>query len=127
MKKYVLVFLWIFFASCLIAQSNLSQFHKGIAYYLLEDIKLAKKHFNLYFYNKSNFQLKNGFMLLCDGKYWDATTKIKDYLGINHRSQFALVGIALSTADMKNTANISATGIIDCKGISIMARSVKGR
>jgi tetratricopeptide (TPR) repeat protein len=106
MKKSMVISLLFLLTLALYPQGKDIEFHKGITYYLLKDTELAKKHLNLYFYNNSNFQLKNGFMLLLDGKNWDATTRFQDYLGINHRSEAALVGIALSTVDMKNTATV---------------------
>lgn len=106
MKKMMIISLLFFMTAVMFPQGKEAEFHKGIVYYLLKDIDLAKKHLNLYFYSNSNFQLKNGFILLLDGKNWDATTRFQEYLGINHRSEAALVGIALSTVDMKNTATV---------------------
>ena len=106
MKKHVLVILFFLLTACLAGQTHVKFFNKGIVYYLLNDIDLAKKNMELHFLNKSEFQLHNGFMLLLQGKNWDATSVFRAYLGINHRSQIALVGIALSTVEMKNAATI---------------------
>jgi tetratricopeptide (TPR) repeat protein len=106
MKKYIFLISFFLLVPFLVLQAGELHFNRGIAYYLLDDMDLAKKQMELYFLNKSEFQLRNGFMLLLQGKSWDATTKFRDYLEINHRSQIALIGIALSTVKMKNTATI---------------------
>ena len=106
MKKYIFLILFFLLVSFLVGQAGELHFNRGITYYLLDDIAMAKKQMELYFLNKSEFQLRNGFMRLLEGKSWDATSEFRAYLGINHRSQIALVGIALSTVEMKNTATI---------------------
>lgn len=106
MKKYIFLISFFLMVSFLVGQAGELHFNKGITYYLLDDIAMAKKQMELYFLNRSEFQLRNGFMRLLQGKSWDATSEFRAYLGINHRSQIALVGIALSTVEMKNTATI---------------------
>lgn len=106
MKKVSWMILFFLISSFIVSQNNQNQFDRGIIYYLMKDTKLAREYLNLFFYQKSSFQLRNGFRLLLEAKYWNATTKFKDYLGIDHRSQIGLVGIALSTVNMKNTATI---------------------
>ncbi len=75
-------------------------FGKGIAYFLIEDQALAEKHFNLFFQESPNPTLQNGFKLLVTGENEEATQQFKSYLNVNHRSTYALVGIALSTSFM---------------------------
>lgn len=75
-------------------------FGKGIAYFLIEDQALAEKHFNLFFQESPNPTLQNGFKLLVTGENEAATDQFKSYLNVNHRSTYALVGIALSTSTM---------------------------
>ncbi len=81
-------------------------FARGLAYYLLEDAKLAQQNFNLYFNQNPNPQVKGGYTLLVAGKDWDATNKFRYYLDINHRSPIALVGIALSTEKMTESTTM---------------------
>lgn len=106
MKKVGWIVLFLLIASCLVAQNNLNQFDRGIVYYLMNDMGLAKEYLESFFHNRSSYQLRNGYDLLVQGKYWEATKAFKDFLDINHRSQIGLVGIALSTVDMKNTASV---------------------
>lgn len=75
-------------------------FNKGIAYLLIEDSALAQRHFNVYFNLNPNPTLRNGFKLLVEGNYSDATDQFKNFLDLNHRSTIALLGIALSTSTM---------------------------
>jgi tetratricopeptide (TPR) repeat protein len=67
---------------------------------LIEDRTLAERHLNLFFEEKSNPTLENGFKLLVARQNEEATQQFKDYLNFDHRSTTALVGIALSTATM---------------------------
>jgi len=106
MKRIILVLILFVFCSLLYSQGRSDNFNKGISYYLLKDIKKAKNHLSLYFKAAANPQLKSGYMLLLEGKNWEATTRFKDYLGINHRSLVGLVGISLATVDMKNTTTM---------------------
>ncbi len=100
MKRILLVLLLIVLAVQLTADRNDEYFNKGIAYILIDDASLAKKNLNQFFGNNPNPSLKNGFMLLIDGDHSEATHLFESYLGMNPRSQSALVGIALSTAEM---------------------------
>lgn len=105
--KRIIPLLILFVCCCLLySQETDINFNKGIAYYLLKDINKAKQHLGLFFKKTVRPQLKNGFMLMLDGANWEATTRFKDYLGINHRSLVGLVGISLATVNMKNTTTM---------------------
>ena len=87
-------------------RKNYEQFNKGIAYILVGDKELAVKHLGLFFNEYPDPALKGGFMNLIEANDWEVTKQFKRYLDINHRSVPALVGIALSTSDMKNSTSI---------------------
>jgi tetratricopeptide (TPR) repeat protein len=108
MKRFNLIvsILLIVFAVQAFPADAEQYFAKGLAYYLLEDTKLAQKNFNHYFNQKPNPQVKGGFTLLVAGKDWDATNKFRYYLDISHRSPIALVGIALSTVKMTDSTTM---------------------
>jgi tetratricopeptide (TPR) repeat protein len=109
MKKiiYILILcLLISLTSNLFSSNKEIEFNKAIAYYLLEDIELAKRYLGIYFKNNPNSRLKSSFNLLFANENWEATKKFKHYLESNRLSPMALVGIALSTKDMKNNTSI---------------------
>ncbi|MCP4148824.1 MAG: hypothetical protein GY757_13845, partial [bacterium] len=90
-----------------------TQFNKGIANLLLEDYLQAGKHLNAYFVQNPNPTIKNGFELLLDDDIFEAARQFNKFLNINRRSTTALVGIALSTANMKvsNTSELLVRAI----------------
>ena len=87
------------------ARANV-QFCKSITYYLIDDIPMARKYINLYFDSLPDPILKNAFSLLFRKKNWDATRQFNNYLNLKHRSNYAIVGIALATADMKDSTSM---------------------
>jgi hypothetical protein len=83
------------------------QFGKGVAYLLIGDKALAKKHWDLFFESYPDPALRGAFMgLLENSDLWQVTKQFKAYLDINHRSSAALVGIALATSGMKLSTSI---------------------
>lgn len=108
MKRFCLIIsiLLIVFTVRMYPAGAEQYFEKGLTYYLLEDMKLAGKNFNVYFNQAPNPQVKGGFTLLVAGKDWDATNKFRYYLDISHRSPIALVGIALSTVKMTDSTTM---------------------
>lgn len=81
-------------------------FNKGIAYILLGDKELAVENLNGFFELYNDPSLRSGFMNLINNNSWDVTKQFKRYLDINHRSQRALIGIALTTTGMKVSTSI---------------------
>ncbi len=109
MKKiiYILILcLLISLTSNLFSSNKEIEFNKAIACYLLEDIELAKRHLDIYFKINHKPRLKSSFNLLFANENWEATKKFKNYLEFNRLSPIALVGIALSTKNMKNNTSI---------------------
>ncbi|MCX6581993.1 MAG: tetratricopeptide repeat protein [Candidatus Aminicenantes bacterium] len=82
------------------SSSSSSDFNRGIAYLLIKDTTVAKKYFKSYFMRYPNPNLENGFRLLTEERYRDATQQFSYFLEISPRSTLALVGIALSTSTM---------------------------
>lgn len=90
---------WVFPADLISAGSS-SDFNKGVAYLLINDTVPAKRFFQSYFSRNPNPNLENGYRLLTEGQYQDATHQFSYFLEISPRSTLALVGIALSTSTM---------------------------
>jgi len=76
---------------------------RGIVYFLVDDHATARLFVERHFRDHPNPQVRQGYMLLLDGKAWDATRRFRSYLEINHRSAKALVGIGLATRNTKNS------------------------
>ncbi|MBN1196120.1 MAG: tetratricopeptide repeat protein [Candidatus Aminicenantes bacterium] len=76
---------------------------RGMVYFLADDHSMARLFVERHFRNHPNPQVRQGYMLLLDGKSWDATRRFSSYLEINHRSAKALVGIGLATRNTKNS------------------------
>lgn len=81
-------------------------FGKGVAYLLIGDKDLAKKHWDLFFEDYPDPALRGPFMDLIEAKdLWEVAKEFKRYLDLHHRSTAALVGIALATSDMKQSTS----------------------
>ncbi|MCP5106568.1 MAG: tetratricopeptide repeat protein [bacterium] len=111
MKRLNFVMLLVLFVVAVLSPPLFSaredaDFNKGIAYLLIDDMEQAGRFFGLYFGRNPNPNLRNGYRLLVEGEYTDATRQFKGFLDLNHRSTIALVGIALSTSHM----TVSNTG-----------------
>jgi tetratricopeptide (TPR) repeat protein len=76
-------------------------FNRGIVYILIDDASLATENINRYFNINPNPALRSGFLEIINKNNEGATTRFRNYLNINQRSTAALVGIALSTANME--------------------------
>jgi len=112
MKKTIYILIISLLISLISLRSNLFssnrenvEFNKAIAYYLLENFELSKRYLSIYFKSNPNSRLKSSFNLLLAKENWEATKKFKNYLEYNRISPIALVGIALSTRDMKNNTS----------------------
>lgn len=90
----------------LFPQRGEGELQKSIAYYLVKDMKMAKKHMDAFLNRERNVNLKNGFNLLLQEKNWDSAVQFKRYLDIYHRSPKGLVGMFLATMDMENSTAI---------------------
>lgn len=82
----------------LMGQQDEIYFNKGVLYLLADDYEQARSNFGAYFQNHPVPAIKNGFALLTDKKYEEATRQFSDYLDMNHRSTHAIVGIGISTS-----------------------------
>ncbi len=80
-----------------------ADFGRGLAYYLLNDLDLARRSFDRYWRANPQPTIRAGYTLLLADDKWEATKKFKDYLDSDHRSLPALIGISLAIADMRNT------------------------
>lgn len=96
----LLVWCWVFPVELFSADSGGADFNKAVAYLLIKDTETAKRFFKLYFSRNPNPNLENGFRLLTEEKYQDATHQFSYFLEISPRSTLALVGIAMSTSTM---------------------------
>jgi tetratricopeptide (TPR) repeat protein len=106
MKKALpLMILALLGAAVLRAQSS-DDFSRGIAYYLIGDVELARKNLDLHFNRHPQPTIKLGFVQLLQNEKWEATKYFRDFLESDHRSLEALTGISLSTADMKTSLSI---------------------
>lgn len=101
MKRNILILLLMFLSLSLFADKNENFFNRGIVYILIKDASLAQENMNQYFNNVPNPALRSAYQKLIRNEKKEATDRFKDYLNINHRSKPALIGIALSTADME--------------------------
>ncbi|UCH98339.1 MAG: hypothetical protein JSV88_16260 [Candidatus Aminicenantes bacterium] len=108
MKRMIIVFMLLtVFATPFLSARDNPQFGKGVAYLLIGDNALAVKHWDLYFESNPDPALRGAFMGLIDAEdLWEVTKQFKRYLDLNHRSTTALVGIALSTTNMKLSTSI---------------------
>lgn len=101
MVAMVVVCCWVLPLDLISAgDNNSSEFNKGMAYLLIKDQTLAQRFFKLHFTQNPNPYLENGYRLLAEGQYQEATRQFSDFLEISPRSTHALVGIALSTSPM---------------------------
>jgi tetratricopeptide (TPR) repeat protein len=106
MKKTA-VFLFLALAIApVFSASKIDSFSRGIVYYLIGDMELAKKNLDVYFHFNPQPAVKNGFALLLKNEKWEATKIFSDYLESDHRSLEALTGVSLAVADMKNSLSI---------------------
>ncbi len=107
MRKVFIVLLMLLTIN-LAAQKNEDFFYKGIVYILINDPSLAAMNMERYFNVNLNPVLRGSFTLLIKGDTTEAANRFMNYLNINPRSTHALVGVALSTADMEvsNTVEI---------------------
>jgi Tfp pilus assembly protein PilF len=81
-------------------------FNKGVAYIIIGGRDKALKHLNAYFDENTDPALRSAFINLVTDNSWEVTKQFKRYLDLNHRSKTALVGIALSTTDMKVSTSV---------------------
>lgn len=104
----LLIFVLVVLGTSVPAQvrKDYTLFNKGIAYILLGDKELALENLNGFFELYNDPSLRSGFVNLINNNSWDVTKQFKRYLDINHRSQTALIGISLSTTDMKVSTSI---------------------
>ena len=108
MKRWVIWVLGLIWMLPAISSAAVSddEFIRGLVYFHMDDIPNARVHLEKYFRLVPRPQIRQGYMLLLEGKDWDATRRFKSYLDINHRSAKALVGIALSTRGAKNSTTL---------------------
>jgi len=106
MRRWCIVFLLLCWIPAQLSASEEDDLLRGMVYFMVEDIPAAsafiEKHFRVY----PNPQVRQGYMLLLNGKSWDATRRFGSYLEINHRSAKALVGIAMATRETKNSNSL---------------------
>jgi tetratricopeptide (TPR) repeat protein len=106
MKKATAFLILAFLAASVFPAQSSADFSRGIAYYLIGDLDLARKNLESHFQLHPQPTIKLGFVLLLQDEKWEATKKFHDYLESDHRSLEALTGISLSTADVKNSLAI---------------------
>jgi tetratricopeptide (TPR) repeat protein len=90
----------------LMPAADYTDFNKTIAYILLKDQTLALSHLEAFFENFNEPALRSIFVDLIKNNSFEVTKAFKRFLDINHRSLPALLGIALSTTDMKVSTSI---------------------
>ena len=106
MKKAIVFLLVTSLAPALFPARASDNFSRGIAYYLVGDLDLARKSLDAHFSQRPQPTVKLGFVLLLQNEKWEATKKFRDYLESDHRSLEALLGISLATADIKSSLAI---------------------
>jgi tetratricopeptide (TPR) repeat protein len=106
MKKAGIFLCLALLGAAVFPASRSDDFSRGIAYYLVGDLELARKNMDAYFDAHPQPTIKLGFVLLLQNDKWEATKKFRDYLESDHRSLEALTGISLATADVKNSLAI---------------------
>lgn len=81
-------------------------FDIGLTYYLLKDLDAAQPYFNRFFVSSNNQRVADAYVELFKGNNWAAAERFERYLGMNHRSLIAIVGMALSTRDLRNSTSL---------------------
>ena len=104
MRRIIVAFIFVsmvFVSPVLMARDN-PALGKGLAYLLIGDKELAALNWETFFDTYPDPSVRGIFMgLMKEGDLWEVTTQFKRYLDNNHRSTLGLLGIALSTTDMK--------------------------
>ncbi len=103
MKRWFILILLFCWAPIQVEAAGNDDLIRGIVYFLVDDMPAARMFLERHFQNHVNPQVRQGYMLLLDGKHWEATRRFSSYLEINHRSAMALVGVGLSTRNTKNS------------------------
>jgi hypothetical protein len=106
MKKALPFLILSFLGAVVLPAQSSDDFSRGIAYYLIGDLDLARKSLDIHFSRHPQPTIRIGFVQLLQNEKWEATKKFRDYLESDHRSLEALTGISLSTADMKTSLSI---------------------
>ena len=106
MKKQRHFYSWRLPLSRVFSAPKVDDFSRGIAYYLIGDLELARKNLDTHFHFNPQPTVKLGFSLLLKNEKWEATKKFRDYLESDHRSLEALTGISLAVSDLKNSLAI---------------------
>ncbi len=106
MKKIMAIVLLALVIAPATAAPKGDDFSKGIVYYLIGDMDLAKNYLDIHFRINPKTTVKKGFALLLKNEQWEATKIFSYYLESDHRSLEALTGVSLSVADMKNSLAI---------------------
>ena len=106
MKKIATFLLLALAIAPVFSASKADDFSRGIAYYLIGDMELAKNSLDNYFHFNPKPTVKTGFALLLKNEKWEAMKIFGDYLESDHRSLESLTGISLAVADMKNSLAI---------------------
>ncbi|MGD2085593.1 MAG: tetratricopeptide repeat protein [Candidatus Aminicenantes bacterium] len=103
----IVVLLSVVLAAPFLSARDKPLFGKGVAYLLIGDKDLARKHWDLFFEDYPDPALRGPFMDLIEAvDLWEVAKEFKRYLDLHHRSTTALVGIALATTDMKQSTSI---------------------
>jgi tetratricopeptide (TPR) repeat protein len=103
----IFVLLSVVLAAPFLSARDKPLFGKGVAYLLIGDKDMARKHWDLFFDDYPDPALRSPFMNLIEAEdLWEVTLQFKEYLDLHHRSTAALVGIALATTDMKHSTSI---------------------
>jgi len=105
LKKKIVFYILMIFAIKLFSVTD-KNFDKMIGYYMLNDIRMAKVHYKIYFEKYTNAQLKRAFSILLKRNKEDANDRFFEYLQMRPRSVEGLVGYALSDVrKVKSTIN----------------------
>ncbi len=103
----LILLLAVIFATRLYPAAEFTQFNKGVTYILIKDKVLALQYMEEFFKYYSDPGLRSIFISLIEDNSWEVTKQFNSYLDNNHRSTPALVGIALSTTDMKDSTSMN--------------------